>query len=888
MSLTIAKDQLLNGLEAVQNIVSTRTVRINQMKTLIKNLFFLPALVAGLGLIPAGRVTAQNFRTLHNFTAFLGSTNNDGAYPPAGLILSDNTLYGTAQSGGGAGYGTVFKVNISGTGFTRLYAFTGRTDGANPYAGLILSSNTLYGTTPFGGSSGYGNVFAVSTNGTGFTNLYSFTALNPTYSTNTDGAYPLAGLILSGNTLYGTAYYGGRSGNGTVFAVNTDGTGFTNLHSFTAEYTNSSGVYTNRDGAFPRAGLVLSGNILYGTAESGGSSNLGTVFALSTDGTGFTYLHSFAGYPSDGAYPEAGLILSGNTLYGTASSQGFRQFGTVFAVNTDGTGFTNLHSFTKEPFGTNIDGAYPLGGLILSSNTLYGTSSDGGRSGNGTVFKVNTNGSGFTTLYSFTATFGPSTTNTDGAYPAGALILSSNTLYGTAFYGGRSGHGTVFSLTNTVPVPPVILAQPQDQALVVGQNVTFTVIADGSSPLAYQWRFNNSFIAGATGTSLSLTNVQPGDAGSYSVRITNSVGIIVSSNANLLVGVSITNLVMMPRPSSAIIQWASVPAAASQIEYGIAPGYGNFSSLEGAEQTDHAVLLTGLIPNTNYVFRIHSHVGTIEIVSGQYAFSTDLTIIVDNPQAQYSGNWTLGTSSPDKYGASYQSAPTSAGFSPSALAIYTPAIITPAKYDVAIWYPQGANRTTNAQVSLFFNGGSVTKSVNQATGGGTWQLLLSAADFATGAEGFATIGNNTGESGKVVIADALRWSYVTSQDIPIDGTVPDWWSDFYFGGAVDATLDPDGDGYSTFAEYVLGTDPTSANSRLEFRAERSGGGLSISFSPLIGGRVYQLASTTNLTSGVWTVLPDVPTANGTEGSFIISSAATPARRYFRLQVHLSP
>src|SRR5262245_30527494 len=115
------------------------------MKTFTKNLFFLPALVAGLGLIPAGPATAQTFRNLHNFTSlFRTGTNNDGAIPQTGLILSDNLLYGMAQSGGRSGYGTVFRVNTSGTGFTNLYSFTGGVDGANPYAGVILSSNTLY------------------------------------------------------------------------------------------------------------------------------------------------------------------------------------------------------------------------------------------------------------------------------------------------------------------------------------------------------------------------------------------------------------------------------------------------------------------------------------------------------------------------------------------------------------------------------------------------------------------------------------------------------------------------------------------------------------------------------------------------------------------------
>src|ERR1035437_6209555 len=268
------------------------------MKTYIKNLFLLSALIAGLGLIPAGRVTAQTFTTLHSFTG-----GNEGAHPSVGLVLSGATLYGTAYlNDGSAYYGTVFKVNTNGTGFTTLHVFTPPT-ASSPY-------------------------------------------------TNSDGANPHASLILSGNTLYGTAYQGGSSGFGTVFAVNTGGTGFTPLHSFTY----------GSDGAFPQAGLVLSGNTLYGTAEAGGtSSGSGKGFALNTDGTGFTTLHSFTG--GDGYSPQTQLVLSGNTLYGTASGGAF-YYSTMFAVNTDGTGFTTLHDFNGSEGGT-------WAGLIVSGNTLY-------------------------------------------------------------------------------------------------------------------------------------------------------------------------------------------------------------------------------------------------------------------------------------------------------------------------------------------------------------------------------------------------------------------------------------------------------------------------------------------------------------------------------------
>src|SRR6266567_2296754 len=219
------------------------------MKTENKNLSILLVLIAVLGLILAGRVTAQTFTTLHSFTALSGpypGTNSDGTHPISGLVLSNDTLYGTANTGGswGANYGSVFAVNTDGTGFTNLHSFTG-SEGARPEAGLTLSGNILYGTVANGGRFGDGTVFALNTDGIGFTNLYNFTARSGTGLTNSDGAWPFCGLVLAGNTLYGTAQIGGSFGVGTVFAINTDGSGFTNLHS-----CSSSG------GGWPSAGLI--------------------------------------------------------------------------------------------------------------------------------------------------------------------------------------------------------------------------------------------------------------------------------------------------------------------------------------------------------------------------------------------------------------------------------------------------------------------------------------------------------------------------------------------------------------------------------------------------------------------------------------------------------
>ena len=484
--------------------------KIQLMKTNLKNLFLLPALIAGLGLIPAGRVGAQTFTTLYSFTAFgfLSITNSDGRGPLAGLILSGNTLYGTAEVGGSFANGTVFKVNTTGTGFTTLSSFTGDgNDGVGPDGGLILSGNTLYGTASQGGSANNGTVFAVNTDGSSFTNLHSFTALND--STNSDGATPVADLVLSGNTLYGTAQVGGSFGNGTVFAISTNGTGFTNLHSFTA----TSGLLsTNGDGANPYAGLILTGNTLYGTAETGGGFGNGTVFKLNTNGTGFTNLHSFTALinstNSDGAYPDGGLVLSNNTLYGTAYLGGSSGKGTVFAVNTNGTGFTNLHSFTATsgPFpSTNSDGANPSAGLILSSNTLYGTAQFGGSSGKGTVFAVNPDGAGFTNLHSFTATV--SGTNSDGANPQCSLILSGSTFYGTTPKGGSSGGGTVFSLL-LEPVSAPQLTINRSGAIVI---LTWPVEAVGfalQSAPAVTGIFTNILPAATSPFTNSITGTQ--------------------------------------------------------------------------------------------------------------------------------------------------------------------------------------------------------------------------------------------------------------------------------------------------------------------------------------------------------------------------------------------
>jgi uncharacterized repeat protein (TIGR03803 family) len=171
-------------------------------------------------------------------------------------------------------------------------------------------------------------VFAVGTDN-GFTNLHSFTATSGTPSTNSDGANPYAGLILSGNTLYGAAINGGTSGYGTVFAVHTNGTGFTTLHNFN---------WSN--GAYPR-GLVLSGNTLYGTGNGGGSSG-SEQCSPSYRWHGFYEPHGFTGVSVRSIRTDAAqsvwVVFYRATRSGTTLGGGSSGKGTVFAVSTNGTG----------------------------------------------------------------------------------------------------------------------------------------------------------------------------------------------------------------------------------------------------------------------------------------------------------------------------------------------------------------------------------------------------------------------------------------------------------------------------------------------------------------------------------------------------------------------
>ena len=429
------------------------------------------------------------FAVLKSFTAMdpITGTNSDGANPVAALILSGSVLYGTAQYGGTNVYGTIFRVNTNGTGFASIYSFTGNSDGGNPAAKLLVSGSTLYGTAPNGGDNFGGTVFSVSTNGTGFTPLHGFTGAG------TDGSSPVAGLVLSGGMLYGTTQNGDSgdsSGDGTIFRVSISGSGFTNLYSF-----------TGNDGFNPIAELILSGSTLYGTTGNGGfqgvSTFFGTVFKISTNGTGFATVHSMTG--NDGWGPQGGLVLSGSTLYGTTFNGGILPTifafanGVVFSVNINGSSPTDLCIFTQ-PTGA----ADPGAGLALSGNTLFGSTKAGGTNNNGTLFTINTNGSSYAQIKDFSAT-GSNGGNTDGASPRAVLVLSGGMFYGSTQYGGTDGFGSVFTMnsdgtgfTNIFSFDNANPGTPIAALVVSGSTLYGTTGQSGSAGFGTVFRINSN------------------------------------------------------------------------------------------------------------------------------------------------------------------------------------------------------------------------------------------------------------------------------------------------------------------------------------------------------------------------------------------------------------
>jgi uncharacterized repeat protein (TIGR03803 family) len=377
------------------------------------------------------------YRLIHSFGAAAG----DGETPLAGLTLVNGLLYGTTYSGGASGLGTVFELSAAGEERV-IFSFRG-VDGAYPTGGLIETNGALSGTTRNGGTAkacslGCGTVFDVHADGKESV-LYSFRG-------GTDGAYPRANLVDVNGIRYGTTTGGGDAGFGSVFELEPSGVERI-IHSFKSGKTD--GAYPEGDLVLLNG--VLYGTTRFGgpsreCASIGpGFEGCGTVFGFDISTGAERVVHAFDG--ADGAVPLAGLLALNGALYGVTEYGGTSTrcgtgkpsgCGTVFEIRPHQT------ERVVYDFAGGNDGASPRGGLIAVSGKLYGTTAAGGASsacggGCGTVFELSALGVK-RVLYNFGGL-------SDGARPAARLIDANGALYGTTTEGGASGKGTVFAIT---------------------------------------------------------------------------------------------------------------------------------------------------------------------------------------------------------------------------------------------------------------------------------------------------------------------------------------------------------------------------------------------------------------------------------------------------------
>ena len=346
--------------------------------------------------------------TLYSFGA--GALNGE---PQCGLLLYDGMLYGVAAIGGDSGNGYVFRVDPGTGSETTLYSFQGASQGdaSYPTKALFRYHSMLYGTTYRGGKADKGAIYRIDPATGEEKTLHSF-------GSGTDGEDPEGSLVETGGKFYGTTFGGGQFNQGTVFVFDPAGHKESALYSFQHA----------ADGGLPEAGLLNYGGLLYGTTNSGGPTGLGTVFSIDPANSALTTVHSFS--EQEGGYPRAALIERNSILYGVTQYSKLTQ-GAAFAIDPTSGNETTLHIFLG------MENSQQSA-LIKLHGALYGTASAGGDSGAGSIFKVDPRSGTAKTVYSFNG-------DVDGASPSGALLDLNGILYGATRYGGASYQGTVFS-----------------------------------------------------------------------------------------------------------------------------------------------------------------------------------------------------------------------------------------------------------------------------------------------------------------------------------------------------------------------------------------------------------------------------------------------------------
>jgi uncharacterized repeat protein (TIGR03803 family) len=414
-------------------------------QTLAAGALVLAAGFAASGTASADAPTSAALSTLYSFSTSATNGQTLTGYAPQGVTAGPNgVLYALAQSGGPNSAGAVVKFQAGGTAPLVVHAFDTSTSGSSL---LVGAAGTLYGTDPNGGANFSGAVYSLMPDGSQYAPLYSFSALDPNSGTNSDGSLPTGALLQeSDGSIVGETQLGGTNGTGVVYKINSDGTGFTVLHSF------GNGA----DGTYPGGGLIAGPDgSLYGVTEYGGLADDGTIFKIAPDGTGYTVLYQFTASDSlnsnaDGAAPTAALTLGNDgLLYGVTPIGGASGSGVIFQLGTDGSNYTVLYAFSgTDGSNSNSDGAYPVASLVKGAEgNFYGMTASGGTAGQGTLFLLTGGGVLFNTLCSF-----DSTTGTGPALTFG----SDGSLYGTTADGGVNGFGSLFHVSLHRPATHVL------------------------------------------------------------------------------------------------------------------------------------------------------------------------------------------------------------------------------------------------------------------------------------------------------------------------------------------------------------------------------------------------------------------------------------------------
>lgn len=240
----------------------------------------------------------------------------NGSNPSGGFYNDGTFLYGTTEGGGTSSFGTLYKVLPNGTGYQKLIDFDG-TNGSHPNGPVISDGTFLYGTTSAGGASDFGTLYRIMPDGTGYQLLLEFDG-------TTNGSAPDGTLYFDGSLLYCLTSTGGANDFGTLFKIETAGTGYQKLLDFDG----------TSNGSWPYGSVVSDGTFLYGMTSSGGTNDLGTIFKIKPDGTSYQKLLDFNG-AVNGSYPYSYLISQGGILYGTTNYGGVNDMGTLFKVSDD-------------------------------------------------------------------------------------------------------------------------------------------------------------------------------------------------------------------------------------------------------------------------------------------------------------------------------------------------------------------------------------------------------------------------------------------------------------------------------------------------------------------------------------------------------------------------